>query len=142
MTCELHQGVLDANGNENPVPAHIYVDDTLVAAPGLECIKKALVACIEAIFVVLGKPDTRMRQCPLATDKWIRMLISHEKIMLGLAWNTRKMILGILLDYLAEVSGIITDKRKYEKPFFFVGEIQTLVKKLARLGEVLLGFTN
>ena len=62
MPCELHQGVLDADGNKNPVPAHIYVDDALVADPGLERIKKALVACIEAIFVVLGKPDTRVRQ--------------------------------------------------------------------------------
>ena len=135
MPCELHQGVLDANGNENPVPAPIYVDDALVAAPGLERIKKALVACIEAIFVVLGKPDTHVRQCPLVMDKWTGMLISHKKIMLGLVWNTRKMTLCIPLDYLAEVSGIITDKWKCKKPFFFVGEIQTLVGKLARLGE-------
>ena len=54
MPCELHHGMINANGNENPVPAHIYVDDALVAAPGLDRIKKALVACIEAIFVVLG----------------------------------------------------------------------------------------
>jgi len=135
MPCELHQGVLNTNKNENLVSAHIYVDDALVAAPGRKRIKKAHVACIDAIFFVLGKPDTHVRQCPLAMDKWIGMLISHKKIMLGLVWNTRKMILGIPLDYLAEVSGIITDKWKYKKPFFFVGEIQTLVGKLARLGE-------
>ena len=75
-------------------------------------------------------------------DKWIGMLISHKKIMLGLVWKTRKMTLGIPLDYLADVSGIITDKWKYKKPFFFVGEIQTLVGKLARLGEGAVGFTN
>jgi len=68
-------------------------------------------------------------------DKWIGMLISHKKIMMGLVWNTRKITLCIPLDYLAEVEGIITDKWKYKKPFFFIGEIQTLVGKLDRLGE-------
>jgi len=76
--------VSDASGNANPGPVHVYVDDTLITAPGLERIKKALVACIEAIFVALGKPDTRVRQCPLAIDKWIGLLVSHEKIVLGL----------------------------------------------------------
>jgi hypothetical protein len=30
-----------------------------------------LAALIEAIFVIMGTPDTTVRQCPLALDKWL-----------------------------------------------------------------------
>jgi hypothetical protein len=34
-----------------------------------------LVAAIEAIFVVMGVPDTMVRQCPLTMDKWPELVI-------------------------------------------------------------------
>jgi hypothetical protein len=34
-----------------------------------------LAALIEAIFVVMGKPDTTVRQCSLAMDKWEELIV-------------------------------------------------------------------
>jgi hypothetical protein len=54
-----------------------------------------LAALIKAIFVVLGKPDTPVRQCPLAMDKWEELIIGAVQTMLGLVINTYKLTVGI-----------------------------------------------
>ena len=51
--CELNPGVLNDNGSPQPSPNFIHVDDCLLAAIGSR-IRQLLVACIKAIFVVLG----------------------------------------------------------------------------------------
>lgn len=62
----------------------IYVDDALLAAIGKARMMKMLAAIIkiEAIFVVMGRPQNEVRQCHLAMDKWDKMLIFQEQIML------------------------------------------------------------
>ena len=51
--------------------------------------KMALAALIKAIFVVLGEPDTAIRQCPLALDKWVEMIAGPVQTMLGLNVDTK-----------------------------------------------------
>ena len=53
--------------------------------------KLALAAVIEVIFTVLGQPDTTKRQCPLAMDKWLDLIVEETQTSLGLVVNTRKL---------------------------------------------------
>ena len=69
--------------------------------------ERALLACIEAIFVVMGQPQPEVRQCPLAMDEWTGMRVSHKAILLGLEFNLRQLTVGILRAYLDEVQAII-----------------------------------
>jgi hypothetical protein len=56
--CLMNKGTLDAQGNRAKLQARIYVDNTLVLAL-LKChMMQVLAALIEAIFVIMGKPDT------------------------------------------------------------------------------------
>ena len=43
-----------------------------------------LAALIEAIFVIMSKPDTAVCQCPLAMDKWLDLVVAPKQRMLGL----------------------------------------------------------
>jgi hypothetical protein len=65
--CLINTGILDAH-----LPARIYVDDALLLALSRRHMELVLAALIEAIFVIMGAPDTTVRQCPLAMDSgWI-----------------------------------------------------------------------
>ena len=57
LKCPLNPGVIDNLGNQINHPFIISVDDILIAAVGVENMKMALAAVIEAIFVVLGSPE-------------------------------------------------------------------------------------
>jgi hypothetical protein len=43
-----------------------------------------LAALIEAIFVIMGTPDTTVLQCPLGLDKWLDLIVASRQRMLGL----------------------------------------------------------
>ena len=58
ITCSINKGVLDEKGVVQPRPARIFVDDSLLLEISQILMKMALAALIEAIFGVLGKPDT------------------------------------------------------------------------------------
>jgi hypothetical protein len=45
-----------------------YVDNALLLALDVNHMKMVLAATIKAIFVVMGKPNVTVRQCPLAMD--------------------------------------------------------------------------
>ena len=55
----------------------------------------ALAALIEAIFVIMGKPDAAIRQCPLALDKWVDMVLGPIQTMLGHIHETNKITVAI-----------------------------------------------
>ena len=99
QACELNQGVLNAKGEPHPTPVFIYVDDCLIAEVRSR-MERALLACIEAIFVVMGQPQPEVRQCPLAMDKWRGMRVSHKATLLGLEFDSRLLTVGILRSYL------------------------------------------
>jgi hypothetical protein len=50
-----------------------------------------LAAAIEAIFVIMGKPEVAVRPCPLAMDKWLEPVIGPKQSMLGLIIDTNKL---------------------------------------------------
>ena len=90
--CVLDPGVLDSLGDQ--------ISHPLVAALGVLSMKIALAAVIEAIFVVLGKPDLEHRQCLLAMDKWLNLIVAEHQLVLGLIWNTRRLTIAIPREYL------------------------------------------
>jgi hypothetical protein len=70
VACKINTGAVSADDVKKNLRAHIYVDDALLLGHSKLEILMRLAALIEGIFVVMGKPDTAGRQCPLAMDKW------------------------------------------------------------------------
>jgi hypothetical protein len=54
--------------NHSTKKVHAFPDDALMLATIIKHMKLILAAMIEAIFVVMGKPNESVRQCPLAMD--------------------------------------------------------------------------
>ena len=73
--CKINSGVIDPDGNMILMTANIYVDDILAAAAIRGNMLKLLTAVIEAIFLVCGKPNIVVRQCPLSLEKWSSLLV-------------------------------------------------------------------
>jgi hypothetical protein len=73
--CKINQGVKNKLKEIKPLTANIYVDDTLGALAFKEYIIRLLAAIIEAIFVVWGRPDVAIRQCPLSLEKWHELIV-------------------------------------------------------------------
>jgi hypothetical protein len=69
--------------------------------------KMILAATIKAIFVVIGKLDVVVRQCPLAMDKWLELIIGPKQTMLGLIIDTNRLIVAIPAKYLQEVLNVL-----------------------------------
>ena len=132
--CALNKGVLDDDGNQLPVKAFIYVDDCLLAAVRTYIVQ-LMCACIHAIFVVLGFPDTAVRQCPLAMNKWTGMLVGHSAILLGLQFDSRQLTLGITDKYRLQVLSLLQDEWPRQVRTFTLHKLVRLAGKLARLGE-------
>ena len=66
-----------------------------------------LATLIEAIFVFMGTPDTTVRQCPLALDKWLELIVASRQRMLGLIVDTNSLTVGIPPDYVAKVFDLL-----------------------------------
>jgi hypothetical protein len=75
FTCEINKGIFTADRTKTNLPARIYVDDALLLGRSKQQILMRLITLIEAIFVVMGEPDTLVRQCPLAMDKWSELIV-------------------------------------------------------------------
>ena len=137
--CSLNPGVLDENGKQKDVPTRMYVDDALLAAVGKIALRRKMAVIIEAIFLVMGRPEVELRQCPLAMDKWVEAVAGIDQVALGLTLNTRRLVVGIPLAYRSEVLQLLEDvwpnNAARQRKRFKVSEANTLVGKLARLGE-------
>ena len=94
--CLINMGTLDAH-----LPARIYVDDALLLGLLRQQMELKLAALIRAIFVIMGKPDMTVRQCPLAMDKWLDLVVAPKQMMLG------HLTVGIAPDYVAEVFDLL-----------------------------------
>ncbi len=82
FSCTINCGIIDDAGNRIDLPTRIYIDDALILALNIDHMKMVLAAMIEAIFVVMGKPNVTVRQCPLAMDKWLELIIGPKQTML------------------------------------------------------------
>ena len=62
VPCLMNKGTLENQGNRAKLPARMYVNDALMLALsklGSKChMKLVLAALTEAIFVIMGKPET------------------------------------------------------------------------------------
>jgi hypothetical protein len=133
--CLMNKGTLEAHSNRAKLPARIYVDDALMLALSRGHIKQVLAALIEAIFAIMGKPETTVCQCPLAMDKWLELVIAPKQRMLGLIIDMNNLTVGIPPDYVAEVLNLISTTWHSHRHYFTVGEAQKLMGKLGHLTE-------
>jgi hypothetical protein len=107
FSCTINCGIIDDAGNWIDLPTRIYVDHTLMLALDADHMKMVLAATIKAIFVVMGKPNVVVRQCPLAMYKWLELVIGPNQTMLGLIINTNRLIVAIPAKYLQEVLDLL-----------------------------------
>ncbi len=126
--CKINQGVKNELGKIKPLTANIYVDNILGALAFKEYVIRLLAAIIEAIFMVCGRPDVAVCQCPLSLEKWHELIVRPRQI------DTTKMTVGIMPEYLQQVRDLLSNWDSKER-FFKVGDMQKLVRKLARLGK-------
>ncbi len=131
FSCTINCGIMDDARNRMDLPACIYVDDALMLALDVDHMKMVLVAMIEPIFVVMGKPDVAVRQCPLAMDKWLELVIGPKQIMLGLVINTHRLTVAIPAKYLQEVLDLLSSTWHPNQRCSKVSEAKKLTGKLA-----------
>jgi hypothetical protein len=133
FSCTINCGIMDNIGNRMDLPARIYVDDTLMLALNIDHMKMVLAATIKAIFVVMGEPDVTARQCPLAMDKWLQLVISPKQTMLGLIIDNNRLTVMIPATYLQEILDLLNSTWHPNRHCFKVPEAQKLTGKLARV---------
>ncbi len=133
--CSMNKGTLEAHGNRAKLTARIYVDDALMLALSRGHMEQVLAALIEAIFAIMGKPDTTVRLCLLAMDKWLELVVAPKQRMLGLIIDTNNLTVGIPPDYVAEVLDLISTTWHSHCCCFTIGEAQKLTGKLGHLME-------
>ncbi len=100
--CVINEGTLDAR-----LPARINFDDALLLGLSRRQMELNFAALIEAIFVIMGTPDTTVRQCPLVLDKWLELIVASRQRMLGLIVDTNSLTVGIPPDYVTEVLDLL-----------------------------------
>jgi hypothetical protein len=135
IACSINTGVLDNQGNRVPLPARIYVNDALTLAISKENMEQVLAALIEAIFVVMGMPNTSVHQCNLAMDKWEKLHITPTQTMLRLLIKTNRMIVSIPDEYIQGVCLLMESTWHTHRQQFTVKEAQELTGKLGLLAE-------
>jgi len=111
--CMINKGILDAR-----LPARIYLDDALLLGLSRRQMELRLAALIEAIFVIMGTPDTTVHQCPLALDKWLEYIVASRQRMLRLIVDTNSLMVGIPPDYVAEVLDLLNTTWQFSSPLF------------------------
>jgi hypothetical protein len=135
FSCTINCGIMDNAGNRIDLPARTYVDNALMLALDVDHMKMVLAAMIKAIFMVMGELDVTVRQCPLAMDKWLELVIGLKQTMLGLIIDTNRLTIAIPAKYLQEVLDLINSTWHLNRRCFKVSEAQKLTGKLARLAE-------
>jgi len=64
--------------------------------------EQLLAAAIEAIFTVMGLSDIEVRQCSLATDKWVGHVVGESQIMLCIDMHFSQLDVGVSDQYRKE----------------------------------------
>jgi hypothetical protein len=84
-----NQGAFDDQGNRRPTPFFMHVDDNLYAEVGTARMIMAMRYSIHALHQVLGGDDPDMRPRLVDMEKFLRDLIGHCRIQLGVLLDTR-----------------------------------------------------
>ncbi len=133
VACNINTGIVTVDGTEKNLPAQTYMDDVLLLGHSKWQIMMKLAALIEAIFVVMGEPDTASRQCPLAMDKWEALEVGPVQTMLGLVIHTYQLTVSIPSNYVNEVLLLLNNAWHYGQSQFTVSKAQKLIGKLGHL---------
>ncbi len=104
-------------------------------ATSKENMEQVLAALIEAIFAVMGAPDTSVCQCSLAMDKWEKHHIAPIQTMLGLVIDTNRMTVSVPNNYIQSVCLLINSTWHTHCQQFMVKEAQELTGKLGHLAK-------
>jgi hypothetical protein len=131
----INNGVLNNQGTKVPLPVRIYVDDALTLTTSKKSMEQVLASLIEAIFVVMGAPDTSVHQCSLAMDKWEKLHVAPIQTMLGLVIDTNRMTVSVPDDYIQSVRLLIDSTWHTHCKRFTVKEAQELTGKLGHLAK-------
>ncbi len=134
FSCTINCGIMDDDGNRIDLPARIHVNNALMLVLYVDHIKMVLAAMIKAIFVVMGEPDVAVRQCPLAMDKWLELVIGPKQTMLGLIIDTNRLTVAIPPKYLQEID-LLNSTWHPNQRRFKVSQAQKLTGKLACLAK-------
>ena len=99
--CSKNKGIIRKDVTKEPSQHTIYVDDNFMVdiQRRLAC---ALVAAIEAIFIVMGVSNLLLRPCGVAMDKWVNLNVNAVQILLGMLWNTCDVTVGITSQFRLE----------------------------------------
>jgi hypothetical protein len=136
VVCKIDTGIVAADGIEKKIPARIYVDDALLLVHSKWQILMKLAALIMAISVVIGEPDTMVRQCPLAMDEWEELVIGPVQTMLGLVIDTYQLTVSIPSNHVNRVLLLLNNTWHYcGRKQFTVSEAQILTGKLGHLAQ-------
>jgi hypothetical protein len=134
FSCKINPGIKEEPGIITLLSANIYFEDILAVAAYKKNMERLLAATIQAIFIVCGKPDISVCQCPLSMEKWLELIVGPKQIVLGLVVDTNNMTVGITEDYIQQVQTLLNLWDQNRKKFQ-VNKMQKLVGKLACLGE-------
>jgi hypothetical protein len=135
VACNINAGVIAIDGTEKNLPAQKYMDNTLLLEHSKWQIMMKLVALIKAIFVKMGEPDTAIRQCPLAMDKWEELVVRPVQTMLSLVIDTYQLTVGIPSNYVNKVLLLLNNIWHCGQEQFTVSKAQKLTEKLGHLAQ-------
>jgi hypothetical protein len=97
--------------------------------------EQVLAALIKAMFVIMGIPDTSVRQCSLAMDKLEKLHVAPIPTMLGLLIDTNRMIVSVPNKYIQGVPLLIDSTWHTHRQQFMVKEVQEFTGKLGHLAK-------
>jgi hypothetical protein len=137
VACNINIGIVAADGTKKNFSAQIYVDDVLLLGHSKWHIMMKLAALIKAVFIVMGKLDTMVRQCPLAMDKWEELVVGPIQTMLGWVINIYQLTVSILSSYVNKVLLLLLLNNAWHcgRKQFTVSKAQKLTGKLGHLAQ-------
>jgi hypothetical protein len=112
-----------------------FIADLPLLAVNRAHMETVMAEAIEAIFVVVGKPEVAVRQCSLAMDKWLELVIGPRQTMLGLIINANNLTGANPQKYIKEVLDLLNSTWHPNQCCFKASEAQKLTGKLVRLVE-------
>ena len=83
----------------------------------------------------MEKQNTAIRQCPLALDKLVEMIVGPVQTMMGLHLDTNKLKITILNSYVSDVHNPINTTWHKNRRTFIASKAQQLTGKLGHLVE-------
>ncbi len=92
------------DGSLQPTPHHLFVNDNIYADIfDSFCIQQAVVASIEAIYILLGESDLSKQQDPILFNKLKDMPLSYSSPILGQLVNTQRMDIKTPPEFIADM---------------------------------------